>query len=64
MIIQKANQIKGLGVKDKDALHIACAITAKCDYFLTTDDAILKKMQGYSEIKVVNPLMFINVLEN
>jgi predicted nucleic acid-binding protein len=63
-ITQKANHIKGFGIKSKDALHIACAITAQCDYFLTTDDAILKKMQSYSEIKVVNPLMFISVLEN
>jgi hypothetical protein len=33
-----------------DVLHIACAITAAADYFLTTDDEILKKakhIQGH-----------------
>ena len=45
------------GLKHKDALHIACAITAKCDYFLTTDSGILKK--HFDEILVMNPLDFV-----
>ncbi|GHV22705.1 hypothetical protein FACS189494_09900 [Spirochaetia bacterium] len=32
-----------LKLKRKDALHIACAIEAGCDYFLTTDGKILNK---------------------
>ena len=48
------------GVKHKDALHIACAITAKCGYFLTTDSGILKK--HFDEILVVNPLDFVRKL--
>jgi len=45
------------GIKSKDALHIACAINQKCDYFLTTDRGILKK--NISEINVVDPIEFI-----
>ncbi len=30
-----------------DSLHIACAIKAKAEYFLTTDDGILKKVYVY-----------------
>lgn len=42
-IIILANEIQKLSVKSKDALHLACAIYAKCDYFLTTDETIVKK---------------------
>ncbi len=47
----------------KDALHIACAIEAAADYFITTDALIIKKLHGFSEIQVVNPLDFIDCLE-
>jgi len=46
-------------VKPVDALHIACAIVAHCDVFLTTDDAILRKMRGASDIMVMSPTEFI-----
>jgi hypothetical protein len=32
-------------------LHIACAIFLKCEYFLTTDDKILKRSGTIAEIK-------------
>jgi len=28
-------------IKANDAIHLACAIESKCDYFITTDDGIL-----------------------
>ena len=34
------------GIKMKDAAHLACAIKAKCDYFITTDDKLIKKNIG------------------
>ena len=30
------------GVKSMDALHVACAILAGSDFFITTDDRLLK----------------------
>ena len=39
-----AKKIQQLGLKKMDALHIASAIVSKADYFLTTDDGILKKV--------------------
>ena len=45
------------GIKAKDAIHIACACVAECDYFLTTDIGILKK--NINIIKIVNPIEFI-----
>lgn len=32
-----AKELTGVGIKIKDALHIACAKQANCDFFITTD---------------------------
>ena len=61
-IEKKAEEIMQFGVKSKDALHIACAIEADCDYFITTDDEILKKYIG-NEINVYSPIEFLNIWE-
>ena len=58
-IIETAKELSGLGIKSKDALHIACAIESNCDYFLTTDDKILKKLKNYDKITATNPLTII-----
>lgn len=39
--------------------HIACAIKAEADYFLTTDDGILKKAHLVKDIKIADPIGFI-----
>jgi predicted nucleic acid-binding protein len=57
-IIQKASEFIKMGIKMKDAAHLACAIKAKCDYLLTTDDKFIKKYTG-NEIIVCNPLDFL-----
>ena len=44
-------------LKRKDALHLACAIEAECQYFLTTDRKILNKK--IMEIKIINPIDFV-----
>lgn len=62
-IINKARTIMNLGIKSKDALHIACAVASKCDYFLTTDERLIKKLKSYEEIVVMNPLHFVSILE-
>ena len=58
----RANEIMKYGVKAKDALHIACAIEAKCDFFITTDSGILKKYKN-GGIKICSPVEFINIWE-
>ena len=64
IIEQKACEIMRYGVKSKDALHISCAIAAGSNYFITTDDEILKKYNDVSEIKVCSPIEFINIWED
>ena len=51
------------GLKAKDALHVACAIEAKADYFVTTDRGILRKMKLDDSIAVVNPVEFVMMIE-
>ena len=58
----KAGAIMEYGIKNKDAIHIACAIEAECDYFLTTDDDLKKKYTD-TDIIVCNPVDFILILE-
>ena len=62
-LMEKANNIVTYGVKAKDALHVSSAIQGKADYFVTTDDKLLKKLSGVDEIQAVNPLDIIGVID-
>jgi predicted nucleic acid-binding protein len=62
-IVLQADEIVGRGLRASGALHIACAIAAGCDLFLTTDDVIVKRMQGFPHIAVMNPAQFIVEVE-
>ena len=57
-----ADEFMKQGIKMKDATHLACAIKAGCDYFLTTDDQLIKKYHD-NAIKVRTPLTFLENLE-
>ena len=56
-----AEDIKKTGVKHKDACHVASAIIAGCDYFVSTDHRLLKYKTD--KIKMVNPIDFIKEVE-
>ncbi len=58
-LIEKANLLNQFGLQKIDSLHIACAITAKCEYYLTTDDKILNKSSKIADIKITDPIGFI-----
>lgn len=49
------------GVKFVDACHVACAIFAECDYFVSTDYRLLK--YKIEEIKLLNPIDFLLEME-
>lgn len=63
-LLENAKFFVSLGIKPKDALHVACAIEGKAEYFLSTDDKLLKKLATQHQIKAINPVDFIKVLEN
>ena len=52
-----AKEIMNSGVKLMDACHIACAIIAGCDYFISTDKRLLKYHSD--QIKIVNPTTYV-----
>jgi predicted nucleic acid-binding protein len=56
-ILQKTLDLMRTGLRQMDAAHIACAIDAEADCFLTTDKKILNK--HIAEIPVLNPIDFI-----
>ena len=58
-IIQTALSLNKTGLKNLDALHVACAIYGKCNYFITTDKGILRKAYAITEIKIIDPIFFI-----
>ena len=57
-IFNKADELIKTSIKMKDALHLSCAIKANCDYFLTTDDKLIKRY-NQKEIIVCNPITFL-----
>lgn len=55
-----AQKLSIFHIKGNDALHIAAAEEAQCDYFITTDDRLLKRCrkayeQAAISIQVLNP---------
>ena len=58
-IVAMAKLLNQKDFRKIDSLHIACAIFIKCDYFLTTDDTILKKAGSVDQIQIGDPIGFI-----
>ena len=56
-ILIRGREIMQKNINQKDAIHIACATKAECEYFLTTDRKILNKT--VPKIILINPLDFI-----
>ena len=52
--------------KQKDSIHLACAVYKKCQYFVTCDNDFIKTIMNNAErlmgiignVKVVNPIEF------
>jgi predicted nucleic acid-binding protein len=63
VIEARAEEIKKWKIKSNDSIHLACAIEAKCDYFITTDDGILNNYRA-TDIRVCDPIDFISEVEN
>ena len=63
IILVTANAIQAQGLKKKDAIHLACAKAMACQYFITTDDGLLKKRKHIQGISIVNPIEFATVWE-
>ena len=59
-IFERAKDLLKSGLRQKDASHIACAISSNANYFVTTDMKILnKKVQN---IELINPIDLVRRL--
>lgn len=58
-VLEKAKIASEHGLKKLDSLHIACAIVANSEYFITTDDKVLKRSNIIEEIKLTDTIGFI-----
>ena len=58
-ILENAKGYMKLGLKHKDAIHLACAVKHKCDYLITTDKKFNNKNGVVQDIKIINPIAFI-----
>lgn len=56
---ENSNCILSTGTKKIDSLHIACAVSVSADYFLTTDDEIIKRAALIPDIQIIDPIGFI-----
>ena len=54
----RTKEFENNGLKAMDALHVACAEAAECDWFFTTDRGILKKARNLISMRVANPVEF------
>ena len=57
--IARGQELKALGFRTYDALHLACAEQATVDIFLTTDDRVLRIATRHTaqlKVRVANPL--------
>lgn len=65
-LMRLANDIyKKCNIPPRDSFHIASAALGKAKYFLTCDDALIKKQDCIEKnfsIKVINPVQFISNL--
>ena len=63
-ILELMNETVKKGLQPLDSLHIACAIELGCDYFVTVDRGIIKKTVLIKQIKIINPIDLIYILED
>jgi len=60
-ILLRGKEIMKFGVKNEDALHIACAMERHCKYYITTDGKLTnKRIHG---ITIINPIDFVRETE-
>jgi predicted nucleic acid-binding protein len=61
LVSEMIKTITPTGIKEMDASHIACAVIAGCEYFITTDKRLLKYQTD--KLTLLNPVDFVTVLE-
>lgn len=63
LLVSYAENLNCAGFSKKDALHIAAAVDAKADYFITVDKGLIHRKRLVDNIKIVNPIELVSLLE-
>ena len=63
-LVNIAEDLMRLGIKEYDALHAAAAITANAELFVTTDDRLAKKLKIHGKLLCALPQEAFAYLEN
>jgi len=61
-VSKMADQFAAEGLRVADAIHLACAINGGADFFITTDDKILKF--PLLSIQIIDPITLIKTLDD
>jgi predicted nucleic acid-binding protein len=65
IVHNRAKIYESKGLKPRDALHLACAVTSGAKYFLTCDDRVIKKQHILDiAMTILNPIDFIRQQED
>jgi len=61
VIRRKAHELRRTGnLSAKDALHVACALHARTDWFLTCDDQLLRRAARLNlSLRMANPVAYL-----
>ena len=62
-LIEMANRLTGMGIRSKDALHVAAAMEGGADCFITTDNKLLRKLANNDRIRAVNPVDIVGEID-
>ena len=58
-LLSRMREYEKNGFKAADALHLSCAVEAKCEYFITVDKGILNKNKLIQDVCIINHIAFI-----
>ena len=62
-LINLSKELIKLGIKEYDALHVAAAMTASAELFITTDDRLAKKLKSQAKLRCSLPWDALAYLE-
>ena len=63
-VIADADDLAAKGLKAADALHVASAAAADCDYFISTDIRLLRRIRQFKVTRILNPMEFLLEVED
>ena len=62
-VLATARQVSALGIKAYDALHVGCAVEGGATFFVSTDDALIKRLRGFPGLRSALPAEALAIVE-